>query len=78
MTASKFTELLDPSTQPPYTDRNVSLDDILAETRRRSSSGSSAASSQSASSGAVSPTTPAKLKPRRFTLGSKRRAGGMG
>lgn len=48
MTESKFVEILD-VTDVPYSHANVSLDDVLAETRARSSSASSTGSTSTAS-----------------------------
>lgn len=55
MAASKFVEILDTS-DTPYSRANVSLDDVLAETRNRSQSQTSLTSS-STSSKSSSPTT---------------------
>ena len=49
MTSSKFVEILDVC-DTPFSNDNVSLDDVLAETRRRSTSASSASSASSSSS----------------------------
>ena len=79
MPSSKFTELLDvqserhPSQSSPY---SVSLEDILADTRRRSSSGTSSNGSEEESSSPTTATpTPAtnnsKGKLRRWTAGKK-------
>jgi len=46
MTSSKFVEILD-TTDAPYSHDNVSLQDVLAETRERSASASSASSASS-------------------------------
>ncbi|KAK4618304.1 hypothetical protein CLAFUW4_12030 [Fulvia fulva] len=56
MTSSKFVEILDTS-NAPYSQANVSLDDVLAETRRRSQSETSLNSS-GASDRSTSPTSP--------------------
>lgn len=72
MTSSKFVEILD-SSNTPTAHANVSLEDILAETRQRSESSSSASTSGSMSS-AKSPvpspvlTQPAKTRLRAFSL----------
>lgn len=50
MAASKFVEILDTS-DAPYSHENVSLDDVLDETRARSES----SSGESRSSGSTSP-----------------------
>lgn len=70
MTASKFTEHLD--SYPAYSHRNVSLDDILAETRIRSFSSSSRTSSEKPLSSPVGSET-IKEKLRRLTIGSRTR-----
>lgn len=72
MTSSKFTEWLDESAVPTYSERNVSLDGILDEMRRRSDSSTSASSSGRSTPRDSSPTSPAKPKFRRFTVGTKR------
>lgn len=54
MASSKFVEILDTS-DAPYSRANVSLDDVLAETRQRSQSQTSLTSS-SASDKSTSPT----------------------
>ncbi|KAK4494101.1 hypothetical protein PRZ48_014399 [Zasmidium cellare] len=60
MASSKFVEILDTS-DTPYSRANVSLDDVLAETRNRSQSqtslNSSNASDKSSSPTATSPTS---------------------
>ena len=70
MSSSKFVELLDTNVTP-YSQDNVSLDDVLAETRRRSASGSSSSSS-SEKSPTRSPTSPnshaVKTRLRGFSL----------
>lgn len=73
MTASKFTEWLDESTAPTYSERNVSLDGILDEMRRRSDSSASANASGRSTPRDSSPTSPIKTKLRRFTVGGKGR-----
>lgn len=48
MQGSKFVEIFD-SHETPYSHKNVSLEDVLEETRARSASSSSASSSPSSS-----------------------------
>jgi hypothetical protein len=77
MKASKFTELLDTSVAPITSERNVSLEDILAETRRRSSStsgGDDSGKSSPDNTPSPSPTSPLRTKMRRFTLSGKIRS----
>ncbi|KAM3424618.1 hypothetical protein BST61_g6608 [Cercospora zeina] len=80
MAASKFTEILD-TNATPYSRDNVTLDDVLAETRQRSESrGSMASSSSDKSSSGASPTAssynlpmdPVKKGLRRFSIMNKR------
>ena len=74
---SKFTEILDASNAPSYSNLNVSLEDILAETARRRSSSGSESSSRSNTNSPTSSTAPtndgARARLRRITLGSKNR-----
>ncbi|KAL9529221.1 hypothetical protein SMMN14_07128 [Sphaerulina musiva] len=77
MAASKFVEILDTKTTP-YSRDNVSLDDVLAETRERSESqGSIASSTTEKSESASSPTSstisePIKARLRAFSIRNKR------
>ncbi|KAF2216935.1 hypothetical protein CERZMDRAFT_93003 [Cercospora zeae-maydis SCOH1-5] len=80
MAGSKFTEILD-TNAAPYSRDNVTLDDVLAETRQRSESrGSIASSSSDKSSSGSSPTSssynfsmdPVKKGFRRFSIMNKR------
>ena len=75
---SKFTEILDASNTPSYSNLNVSLEDILAETARRRSSSGSESNSRSGTNSPTSSATPAnehgaRARLRRITLGSKNR-----
>jgi hypothetical protein len=75
---SKFTEILDASNAPSYSNLNVSLEDILAETARRRSSSGSESNSRSGTNSPTSSTAPtnehgARARLRRITLGSKNR-----
>jgi len=70
MTSSKFVEILD-TCETPYSHDNVSLEDILAETRERSasaSSASSASSDKSSDTPTSSITQPVKTRRRGFSL----------
>lgn len=70
MASSKFVEILDTS-DVPYSHENVSLDDVLGDTRHRSaSSGSNRASSEKSPSRDQSPTTTSlpKTRLRGFSL----------
>lgn len=60
MTASKFIEVLDDAPAPSFPQANVSLEDVLAETRRRSSSATSMFSTDGATSpvGSSPPASP--------------------
>ncbi|KAI9696351.1 MAG: hypothetical protein M1820_008193 [Bogoriella megaspora] len=70
MSTSKFVEILDSSSSVPSSSSNVSLEDVLAETRERSASISD--SSPSPVDSPASPTSPnPKTKLRRLTLNGK-------
>ncbi|KAI5362659.1 hypothetical protein Slin15195_G100370 [Septoria linicola] len=80
MAGSKFVEILD-TTSTPYSRDNVSLEDVLAETRERSESQGSLTSTSSEKSGSTSPTTssyniiptePLKTRLRGFSIRNKR------
>ncbi|KAK4937444.1 hypothetical protein LTR66_015193 [Elasticomyces elasticus] len=67
--------MLDTSTLPSFPEANVSLDDVLAETRRRSSSQSSRSSSdKDASSRPQSPISPSLVKTRLRAFSLRKKA----
>jgi hypothetical protein len=69
MASSKFIEIMDVN-DLPYSRENVSLEDVLAETRRRSQSTDSTNSSDSSKS--TSPTSPIFSPPKSVKTGLRR------
>lgn len=66
MSSSKFVEILDTS-DAPYSHENVSLDDVLKETRARSASSSSESNASNGQSSSTSSSSPERSPTRTAT-----------